>query len=120
MKTGEIHLVNLDPTIGDEIRKTRPVVLLNAGHQKHLRLAVVAPITRWRDAWDRNPFFVTMAPQTRHGLTKTLAIDCFQLRALSHERFVRRLGHLSEAEMDRVKTAVSLILDIEARHCELG
>lgn len=119
MKSGEIYLVNLDPTVGAEIRKTRPVVLLNAGHHKNLRLAVVVPITRWRGSWDENPFFVTMASQPRHGLEKTLAIDCFQLRALSHDRFVRRLGHLNEAEMDRVKKAVSLILDIEERHCEL-
>lgn len=118
MKTGEIYRVCLDPTVGDEIRKTRPVVLLNAGHQKHLRLAIVVPITHWRKAWDSNPFFVTIAPQPRHGLKDKLAIDCFQMRALSHDRFVRRLGCLNDDELDRVKAAVSLILDIESRHCE--
>ena len=51
MKTGEIHRVCLDPAFGDEIRKTRPVVVLNAGDQKSLRLAIVVPITRWRKKW---------------------------------------------------------------------
>ena len=37
LNAGEIYTVNLDPTIGDEIRKMRPVVILNGGHEKHLR-----------------------------------------------------------------------------------
>ena len=91
MKTGEIWLVGLDPTIGDEIRKTRLVVVLNAGERKSLRLAIV--------------------------LDKKGAVDCFQMRALSHRRFFKRLGVLSGEEMDRVRTAVALILDIEPEHC---
>ena len=119
MKSGEIHLVCLDPTVGDEIRKTRPVVILNAGDQKHLRLAIVVPVTQWRPKWEKNPFFVTADPEPRHGLDRKLAIDCFQIRALSHDRFVRRLGRLNATEMDRVKTALALILDVETEHCRL-
>ena len=44
MKTADIYLVNLDPTVGDEIKKMRAVVVLNPGHQKHLKLAVVVPV----------------------------------------------------------------------------
>ncbi len=118
MKTGDIYRVNLDPTVGDEIRKTRPVVVLNGGDQKNLQLAIVIPVTHWRKQWDGNPFFVTMNAQPRHGLDRKLAIDCFQVRALSHGRFARRLGSLTGEEMDRVKTAVALILDIEPGHCQ--
>jgi mRNA interferase MazF len=117
LKSGEIHLVDLDPTVGDEIRKTRPVVVLNAGDAKNLRLAIVVPVTRWRPQWDENPFFLTAEAGPRHGLGKKLAVDCFQIRALSHQRFVKRLGELSEEEMDRLKTALSLILDVEPQHC---
>ncbi len=45
MKTGDVYLVNLDPTVGDEIRKRRPVVVLKPGHDKKLRLSIVVPIT---------------------------------------------------------------------------
>jgi len=117
LKTGDVYLVNLDPTLGDEIRKTRPVVVVNAGDAKNLRLAIVVPVTQWRKAWDENPFFFTAELQPHHGLTKKLAVDCFQVRALSHERFVKKLGALRGQEMDRIKTALALILDIEARHC---
>ena len=117
MKTGEIHLVSLDPTVGDEIHKTRPVVVVNAGDAKRLRLAIVVPVTHWRPRWDGNPFFLTTDARPRHGLGKKLAVDCFQVRALSHQRFIKKLGELSETEMDRIRAALALILDIEPEHC---
>ena len=56
LKIGDIVWVNLDPTPGDEIRKKRPVVVLNNGHEKHLRLAIVVPVTNWTAVWENNPF----------------------------------------------------------------
>ncbi|MCP3957844.1 MAG: type II toxin-antitoxin system PemK/MazF family toxin [bacterium] len=117
MKTGDIYLVNLDPTVGDEKRKTRPVVVLNAGDRASLRLAIVVPITGWQRRWEEHPFFLTIAPEPRHGLRKKSAVDCYQVRALSHRRFIKRLGALSEQEMGHIKTAVALVLDIEPVHC---
>ncbi len=117
MRTGDVYLVSLDPSIGDEINKTRPVVVLSAGDAKSLRLAIVAPVTGWQARWERNPFFVTLAPGPPHGLHKKSVVDCFQLRALSHQRFVKHLGKITDGETDRVKRAIALILDIEAVHC---
>jgi mRNA interferase MazF len=58
LKTGDIYWVNLDPSIGDEIRKKRPVVIMDAGHVKNLRLAIVVPVTGWKPQWQDHPFFV--------------------------------------------------------------
>jgi mRNA interferase MazF len=52
-----------------------------------------------------------------NALQKKSAIDCYQLRALSHQRFLEKLGQISPAEMDAVKKAVALILDIEPEQC---
>lgn len=117
MRTGDIYRVQLDPAVGDEMKKTRPVVVLNPGDAKNLRLAVVVPVTAWKPYWEGNAFFLTLAPQAHHGLTKKSVVDCYQIRALSHDRFLGRLGELSSAEIEAVKRALSLILDIEARHC---
>ncbi len=117
MRAGDICQVNLDPTFGDEIRKTRPVVVLNAGIVNKLSLAIVVPVTGWKAAFKRNPFFLELDPAPRLGLRKKSAVDCFQIRALSHRRFVRALGALSEEELDRVKSSVALILDIYPEHC---
>ena len=62
LRIGELYWVNLDPTIGDEIKKKRPVVVLNGGHEKHLRLAIGVPITSWNIAWEGNPFLSCWNP----------------------------------------------------------
>lgn len=113
LNAGEIYTVNLDPTIGDEIRKMRPVVILNGGHEKHLNLAIVAPITQWKPQWEQNPFFVVLNPDVLNGLEKKSVVDCFQIRAVSHQRFINRLGVVSQYDLDRIKQSIALILDIE-------
>jgi mRNA interferase MazF len=117
LRTGDIYRVQLDPAVGHEMNKTRPVIVVNPGDVKSLRLAIVVPVTAWKPHWEGNAFFLTLEPTTQHGLTKKSAVDCYQIRALSHDRFLERLGELSSAEIEKVKRALSLILDIEARHC---
>ena len=70
MKVGEIYWVNLDPTIGHEIKKRRPVVVLNSGHDKHLKLAIVVPVAAWNSYWEKNPFFVSLESDEKVGLRK--------------------------------------------------
>ena len=117
MKTGEIYWVNLDPAIGDEIKKRRPVIIVNGGHDKHLRLAIVVPVTAWSPHWEENPFFVCLQPDSTNGLQKKSAVDCFQIRAISHNRFVEKIGNISKDETDLIKKSIALILDIEPEHC---
>ena len=118
MKAGEIYWVNLDPTVGNEIKKRRPVVVLNGGHDKHLKLAIVVPVTAWSSYWEKNPFFVSVVPNKNNGLKKKSVVDCFQIRAISHNRFVDMIGELSNDEIVRIKRSITLILDIEPKHCD--
>ena len=118
MKPGELYWVNLDPSIGDEIKKRRPVAVLNGGHEKYLRLSIVVPITNWKALWNTNPFFVRLEPDSKNGLTKKSAVDCYQIRAISHNRFLGKIGEISTAELNSIKKAISLILDIDPEHCE--
>jgi mRNA interferase MazF len=118
LKAGEIYWVNLDPTIGDEIKKKRPVVVLNGGHDKHLKLAIVVPVTAWSSYWDKNPFFVSLEPNANSGLKKKSVVDCFQIRAISHIRFAEKIGEISNGEIVHIKQSLALILDIEPKHCE--
>lgn len=118
MRNGDIYWVNLDPSIGDEIRMKRPVIILNAGHVKHLRLAIVVPVTGWKAQWEKHPFFVSLNPTQTNGLAKKSSVDCFQLRAVSHDRFLERIGSASEEQMDEMKRAIALILDIDPEHCQ--
>jgi mRNA interferase MazF len=118
LKTGEIYWVNLDPAIGDEIKKRRPVIVVNGGHDKHLKLAIVIPVTAWSQYWDENPFFISLKPDSNNRLQKKSAVDCFQIRAVSHKRFLEKIGNISNDEIDLIKKSIALILDIEPEHCE--
>jgi mRNA interferase MazF len=118
LKIGDIVWVNLDPTVGDEIKKKQPVVILNDGHEKHLRLSIVVPVTNWSEIWDNNPFFVSLDLSKQNGLKKKSAVDCFQVRAVSHLRVLDRLGAVTPSELTQIKKALALILDLEPEDCE--
>lgn len=118
LKIGDIVWVNLAPTVGDEIKKRRPVVVLNNGHEKHLRLAIVVPITNWTERWNTNPFFVSLNPSPENGLKKKSSVDCFQIRAVSHQRVLERIGIVTPSELSQIKKALALILDLEPEDCE--
>ena len=87
MKTGEIWLAQLDPTIGSEIQKTRPCVVVSPDDMNaHLRTIIVAPMTTGSRAAG---FRVPVTFQGKQGL---ILLD--QIRALDRIRLVRRLGAL--------------------------
>jgi hypothetical protein len=53
-----------------------------------------------------------------NGLKKKSVVDCFQIRAVSHNRFAEIIGEISNDEIDHIKRSITLILDIEPEHCE--
>lgn len=87
MKSGEIWLAQLDPTVGSEIQKTRPCVVISPDEMNaHLRTVIVAPMTTGsRPAGFR-------VPLTFQGKQGLIMLD--QLRALDRIRLVKRLGTL--------------------------
>jgi len=113
MQRGEVWLINLDPTVGAEIRKTRPAVIVNDDAMGVLPLRVIVPITEWKDRYAVAPWMVRLEPTAENGLTKTSAADAFQVRSVSRERFVRRIGKLSNATMREISRALALVLSIE-------
>ena len=87
---GEIWRVNLDPTIGSEIKKSRPCVIVSPPElHDHLRTVIVAPMTSKGFA---APFRI---PVTHAGTKGLILID--QVRAVGKVRLVERLGAVSGA-----------------------
>ena len=84
----EIWLVSLDPTIGAEIRKTRPVVVVNSDSVGMLPIRLVAPLTEWKDYFAQNVWHVKLIPDSINGLTKTSAVDTLQLRGVDTRQAV--------------------------------
>lgn len=71
MFRGEVWLINLDPTIGAEIKKTRPAVIVNDDAIGILPLKVIVPVTDWKDRYAIAPWMVRLDPATNSGLDKT-------------------------------------------------
>jgi mRNA interferase MazF len=91
---------------------------MNDGHHKHLRLAIVVPITGSNAYLEKNPFFVGLEPNPTNGIRKKSLVDCFQIRAIGHKKFMERIGFVSANEMDLIKKSLALILDIDPKHCD--
>ena len=113
MRRGEVWLVNLDPTIGAEIKKTRPAVIVNDDAVGILPLKVIVPITEWRDRYSVAPWMVRLEPTPETGLDKPSAADAFQVRSVAQQRLVHRIGKLSESAMQEITRALAIVLVIE-------
>ena len=113
MRRGKVWLINLDPTVGAEIKKTRPAVIVNDDAIGILPLKVIVPITEWKDRYAVAPWLVRLEPDAENGLDKPSAADAFQVRSVAQERFVRRLGKLSDTVMQEIIKALAVVLSIE-------
>jgi mRNA interferase MazF len=99
MKQGEIWLINLDPTVGAEIQKIRP--------------AIIVVITDWKDRYEIAPWMIKIKPSTINGLSKDSSADCFQVRSVSQERFTKKIGSISDELKEEIKSGLSRVLSIE-------
>ena len=87
-RRGEVYLVSLDPTLGQEIRKTRPCVIVSPDElNAHLATFIVAPLTTGGHTY---PFRIPCTFQRKRGF---VVLD--QLRTVDRERLARRLGRLA-------------------------
>lgn len=103
---GEVYLVELDPTRGSEIRKTRPCLIVSPDELNHqLRTAIVAPMTTAGHAY---PF----RPACRFaGKEGRVALD--QLRTVDRERLRKRLGVLSSANVAAIFATLAEMFEID-------
>lgn len=112
MVRGEIWLINLDPAIGAEIKKTRPSIIVSDDAIGILPLKVIVPVTDWKNQYAIAPWMIKLEPDSENRLHKVSCADTFQIRSLARERFLRKLGSLSEEKMREITFALSLVLNI--------
>jgi mRNA interferase MazF len=111
-RRSEIWLINLDPTIGAEIKKTRAAVIVSSDEVGILPLKIIAPITDWKPNYAQVPWMVHVQPNSQNGLTKPSAVDTFQVRSVSETRFIRRMGVLNAGTMQSIESALAEVLEI--------
>lgn len=110
-KRSEIWLVDLNPTRGAEINKTRPALVISSDAVGKLPLKLVAPITGWDDRYSNNFWHIKIDPNASNGLDKPSAIDALQIRSVSIDRFVERKGIVTATIIEEVTNAVTGIIE---------
>jgi mRNA interferase MazF len=110
-RRGEVYLVNFDPVIGAEIRKTRPALILqNDIANRHSPLTIVAAITSQFE----EPLYPTevLLTASEGGTTKDSVILLNQIRSVDKRRLARRLGAIRSESMRRVDRSLQVSLGL--------
>lgn len=110
---GTILQITLDPTIGHEIRKSRPcLVVQNDVGNKYSPMTIVVPIEGAEHVPKLYPINVFI-PKGDGGLAKDSVARCNQIRCVDEERFGKVYGVVSPATMQKVERAIKISLDLK-------
>lgn len=110
-RRGEVHLVSFAPTLGAEIRKTRPALILQNDLANRLSpITIVAALTSQFD----EPLYPTevLVRAPEGGLTADSVVLLNQIRSIDRQRLIRRLGRLTPQAMARVDRALMVSLGL--------
>jgi len=95
----EVFLINLDPTIGHEIKKTRPCVVISPNEMnRNIQTIVIAPMTTKSHDY---PTRVKVKFQSKNGW---IVLD--QIRTVDKRRLVKKLGRITRSEIEKVKYVI--------------
>ena len=111
LKRGDVWLVNLDPTVGHEIKKSRPAVIIqNDIGNKFSPITIIAPITSQKIEVVY-PFEVFLGRRNT-GLDKDSKALFNQIRAIDKQRLVNKLGRVDEDSLSKINEAIKISLGL--------
>jgi mRNA interferase MazF len=110
---GDVWLVNFDPTMGAEINKTRPAIIVSSDSLGVLPLCIVVPVTDWKDRYTKDLWHVRIINDSTNGLDKASAVDVLQIRSVSTERLTKKLGRASSVIMEEIAAAIAAVIEYQ-------
>ncbi|OGS19592.1 MAG: PemK family transcriptional regulator [Elusimicrobia bacterium RIFOXYA2_FULL_50_26] len=112
-KRGEVWSVCFDPTVGSEITKTRPGIVISSDDVGILPIKLIAPITNWDDRFSKNIWHIKIDHTPANGLSKTSTIDVLQIRGMDVRRFQKKLGQVPASVLDEIAAALGIIVEYQ-------
>lgn len=110
---GEVWRVGFNPTKGDEIQKLRPAVVISTDSFNPLKTKLVVPLTTWQDRFSNAQWMVKIVADDINGLGHDSAADALQVRCVSYERFMTKLGVIRASVLDEIATAIAIVIEFE-------
>jgi mRNA interferase MazF len=110
-RRGEVWLVNFDPTVGSEIQKTRPALIIqNDVGNRASSITIVAAIT----STQKRPYpFQVLLPTGEGGIEHDSVVTLNHIRSIDRQRLIRRFGAVSPRVMKQVDQAILVSLGVE-------
>lgn len=118
IRRGEIWMIDLNPTLGSELNKRRPGLVVSSNHLGVLPVKIVVPLTEWQDSFNEKTWHVPIEPTPQNGLSKKSSADAMQVRTVSTIRFSSRLGMATPAQIDEVALAIAAVIEMPSARSE--
>jgi mRNA interferase MazF len=112
MNRGEVWIVDLTPSYGNEMRDPHPAVIINDDSIRELNLRVIVPITSWKNRFKGKSVLIKINPNPQNGLSNKSAVNVLQIRSVDAKRFKTRLGKVTDIQMERIEEGICIILKL--------
>ncbi len=113
-RLGSIWLVSFDPSVGSEIRKTRPAIIISGTVFNQRRKVTVLPITSSDPDSRLLPVVVPIEPNAENGLTTNSYIVCIDPMTFDKQRLIRQLGILESVKIQQVQSILCAYLNLDS------
>ena len=111
---GEVWLVRLPRAVGAELQRDRPVVVVSSPAFDIAPIRIIVPLTTWRPEFAGRINKLPIAANDLNGLDVDSAADFLQVRSVSTERFIERIGALEAEQVEEIVAGVVIAIDYRA------
>lgn len=115
---GEIWWVNFDPSLGEEIRKLRPALVVGLNELGRTGLRIIVPVTKDKGRYRKAPWFFRLRATKGNSLTVDSEVDASQVKSISVQRFKERIGTVTAAQLSEIVEGIALCIGYECPICQ--
>jgi len=114
IRRGEIWSVNFHPSVGTEIQKVRPAIVVQVDGLSKLDRTIVVPITDWKPYFSSYLWMIYLQPTEYNGLRKASSADALQVKSVDNSRFQNYIGRLHAVDMDEIAAAIAFCVGYQS------